>query len=373
MTSHGLFSNADTVTDRAHLDIALASGTKLRVKFGIDPTAPDLHLGHAVILRKLRAFQDAGHTAILILGDFTATIGDPTGKSTTRPPLSKKQVEENLAHYLAHAGKIINIERTEIRHNSEWLTGELVLSLLPKASVQQALHRADFKKRIEEGNEISVAELVYPILQGYDSVAIQADLELGGTDQLFNLLMGRQLQKECGVAEQDILTMPLLEGTDGVRKMSKSFGNYIGIGDAPDEMFGKIMSIPDELMPKYFALLTDIDMPKDIKPCDQKLLLAQTITAWLHGEKAGDSAKKNFIAVHAKGEIPKDIPAIAIHEGDTIIETLIAAGVESKSEARRLIEQGGVKIDGIVADMQARITHGATLQIGKLKFFKIQK
>lgn len=376
MPAPALFNNAVDIADRAHLEIALASGAKLRIKFGIDPTAPNLHLGHAVVLRKLRAFQDAGHTAVLIIGDCTAMIGDPTGKSATRVPLTKEQVDANCAEYLAQAGKIIDVQKAEIRRNSEWLNGELVLRLLPHASVQQALHRADFRKRMEEGSEISVSELVYPLLQGYDSVAVNADLELGGTDQLFNLLMGRQMQKEFSAPEQDVMTMPLLEGTDGVRKMSKSFGNYIGLDDAPAEMFGTIMSVPDALMPKYFALLTDIPMPADMKPRDTKALLAHTITAWLHGEGAAAEAEKAFESRFGKKEIPRDMPEITIHEGTDIADMLLTAGVQSKAEARRLIKQGGVKIDGVAVtqtDTPFTIQTGAVLQIGKLKLFRIRK
>ncbi len=376
MQPNALFKNAEDIADKAHLEVALASGGKLRVKFGIDPTAPDLHLGHAVVLRKLRAFQDAGHQAVLIIGDFTAMIGDPTGKSATRHPLTKEQVRSNLAEYLAQAGKILDIKKVEVRNNSEWLTGELVLQLLPHASVQQALHRADFKKRMEEGSAISVSELVYPLLQGYDSVAISAGLELGGTDQLFNLLMGRQVQKEFGKPEQDVLTMPLLEGTDGVRKMSKSFGNYIGLNDAPEDMFGKIMSVPDTLMPKYFSLLTDISMPADLAPRDAKALLARTITAWLHGEDAAQKAEETFTSRFGKKEIPQDMPEITAGDASDIVEILIAAGIKSKAEARRLIEQGGVKIDGtaiVQTEVPFTVKDGAVLQIGKLKFFRIKK
>ena len=376
MSAHHLFDNAVDIADKAHLETALAVGKPLRVKFGIDPTAPDLHLGHAVILRKLRAFQDAGHTAVLIVGDFTAMIGDPSGKSATRSTLTKEHVKSNLETYLAQAGKIIDIKKAEIRNNSEWLTGELVLQLLPQASVQQALHRADFKKRMDEGSEISVSELVYPLLQGYDSVAMNADLELGGTDQLFNLLMGRQMQKELGKPQQDIMTLPLLEGTDGTRKMSKSFGNYIGLNDAPADMFGKIMSAPDALMPKYFALLTDIPMPADAKPRDAKTLLARAIVAWLYDSTAADNAEKAFAAQFGKKEIPKDMPDLQIRETDGIIEILVAAGVKSKTEARRLMKQGGVKINGatvVQPEEHPAVKDGVVLQIGKLKFFRIKK
>lgn len=376
MPTPALFDNAVDIADRAHLEIALASASKLRVKFGIDPTAPDLHLGHAVVLRKLRAFQDAGHTAVLVIGDFTAMIGDPTGKSATRVPLTKEQVTANFHSYMDQAKKILDIKNLEHEFNSKWLTGELVVQLLPRASVQQALHRADFKKRIEEGSELSVAELTYPLLQGYDSVAVKADLELGGTDQLFNLLMGRQIQKEFAVPEQDIMTMPLLEGTDGSRKMSKSFGNYIGLNDAPEDMFGKLMSVPDELMPKYFALLTDMAFPKDMKPRDAKALLARTITAWLHSGEAANTAEEAFTNRFSKKELPNEMEEIAAGDASNSVELLLLAGIKSKAEARRLIEQSGVKMDGVViteADAPLKVMDGAVLQIGKLKFFRIRK
>jgi tyrosyl-tRNA synthetase len=374
---HPLLRGAVDVVERESLEAALAAGKRLRVKLGIDPTAPDLHLGHAVLLRKLRSFQDAGHAAVLIIGDFTATIGDPSGKSAARPPLTESQVRDNMRAYLAQAGKILDTAALEVRRNSEWLGDSFrtILSLLRAASVQQALHRADFAKRMEEGNEISIIELVYPLLQGYDSVAIGADLELGGTDQLFNVLMGRQVQKEFGKPAQHIATMPLLEGTDGVRKMSKSAGNYIALADAPADMYGKIMSVPDALMPKYFELLTDLSFPHDLPPREAKGLLARTIVAWLHGAEEARTAEEAFIKQFAKKETPEDAPELRITDnGLGITELLTAAGVKSKSEARRLIEQGGVSLDGApVTDpgTAAAYRNGSVLQIGKRHFFKI--
>ncbi len=374
-----IFDNAESIADKAHLESALASGKKLRVKFGIDPTAPDLHLGHAVVLRKLRAFQDAGHQAILVIGDFTAMIGDPTGKTTTRPTLTKEQVKKNLDTYLAQAGMILDSKTLEIRHNSEWLGDSLpkLIELMSKVSIQQVLHRADFKKRMGDDTDISMLEILYPLLQGYDSVAIQADVELGGTDQTFNMLMGRRIQRAFNVPEQDVMTLPLIEGTDGEHKMSKSLGNYIALTDTPSAMFGKIMSLPDALMPKYFALLTDTPMPADTKPRDTKALLARTIVAMYHSTEAGENAEREFTNVHGKKEIPADMPELYV-VGDNlkITDVLLLAEVKSKAEARRLIEQGGVKIDGIaVTDPDGTITVSGSpvLQIGKLKFFRIRK
>lgn len=374
-----LFDNAVDSADKAHLEAALASGKKLRVKFGIDPTAPDLHLGHAVVLRKLRAFQDAGHQAVLIIGDFTAMIGDPTGKSTTRPTLTKEQVKTNLDTYLAQAGAILDIKTLEIRHNSEWLSESLpkLIELMGKVSIQQVLHRADFKKRMGEDVDISMLEIMYPLLQGYDSVAVQADVELGGTDQTFNMLMGRRVQRAFNVPEQDVITLPLIEGTDGEHKMSKSLGNYIALTDTPTDMFGKIMSLPDAVMPKYFALLTDIPMPTDTKPRDTKALLARRVVATYHGTQAGEDAEKEFASVHGKKEMPADMPEIYVTDNEIkIIDLLLLAEVKSKAEARRLIEQGGVKIDGsAITDPEGLIAVSGSpaLQIGKLKFFRVKK
>lgn len=374
-----IFDNAVDIADKAHLEAALKSGKKLRVKFGIDPTAPDLHLGHAVVLRKLRAFQDAGHQAVLIIGDFTAMIGDPTGKTTTRPTLTKEQVKANLDTYLAQAGAILDTTTLEIRHNSEWLTGSLpkLIELMGKVSIQQVLHRADFKKRMEGETDISMLEIMYPLLQGYDSVAVGADVELGGTDQTFNMLMGRRVQRAFDVPEQDVMTLPLIEGTDGEHKMSKSLGNYIALTDDPSSMFGKIMSLPDGLMPKYFALLTDVPMPTDTKPRDTKALLARTIVAMYHGAEAGEAAEREFISVHGKKEMPADMPEIYVtDESIKIIDLLLLAEVKSKAEARRLIEQGGVKIDGVAVtnpEGSVAVAGGPVLQIGKLKFFRVKK
>ncbi len=378
MKPSSLFADAEEIADKAHLEAALASGKKLRVKFGIDPTAPDLHLGHTVPLRKLRAFQDAGHQAVLIIGDFTAMIGDPTGKSVTRPTLTKDEVAANLETYLAQAGRVVDISKAEIRRNSEWLGESLprLIELMSKVTVQQVLHRGDFKKRIAEDADISMLEILYPLMQGYDSVAVKADVELGGTDQTFNMLMGRRVQRAFGMDEQDVMMLPLIEGTDGEKKMSKSLGNYIALNDAPDDMFGKIMSAPDALMPKYFALLTDVAMPEGASPRDAKALLARTLTTMYHGAGAGERAEADFIRKFSKGGLPTDMPDLYLTEAEVpIIALLMLAEVKSKAEARRLVEQGGVKIAGAAQanpDATIAITDGDVLQIGKLKAFRLK-
>ena len=293
-----LTQGVEEVIVKEHLEDRLKKGDKLRVKFGIDPTAPDLHLGHTVPLRKLRQFQDAGHKAVLIIGDFTAMIGDPTGRSEERKPLTAKEVKQNLKKYLKQAGKVLNIKKAEIHYNSEWLKKNMdtLLEIMRSGSMQQVLHRADFKKRLSENQDITFLEVMYPLLQGYDSVAVKADVEIGGTDQKFNLLMGRRVQRHFGMAEQDVMTLPLLEGTDGVKKMSKSADNYISLDAEPDDMFGKTMRIPDNLIDKYYTLLTDANPPAGGQnPREAKLELAKIIVGMYHGEKAGEKAKENFI------------------------------------------------------------------------------
>jgi len=369
----------EEIIERHHLEEALQSGKKLRVKFGIDPTAPNLHLGHTVPLRKLRQFQEAGHRVVLIIGDFTATIGDPSGRSEERKPLSEKEVKENMKKYLNEAGKVIDIKKTEIHYNSEWHKKEglkAILSLAKAASVQQVLKRADFQKRMAAGKEISLLEAFYPLLQGYDSVKVRADVEIGGTDQKFNLLMGRQVQKYFNMKEQDIMMLPLIEGTDGVRKMSKSYGNYIAISEKSKEMFGKIMSIPDSLIEKYFLLLTDAEPQKNLGLYENKKRLARKIVAVYHGSKAATAAEEEFIKVFSKKEMVENFPELKVNnEQMEILEILIAAGIKSKSEARRLIDQKAVEINGEVKNNPKEIIllrGGETLKIGKKKFFKIK-
>lgn len=363
------------VVDRSHLAKALSSGRKLRVKLGIDPTSPDLHLGHAVLLRKLRQFQDLGHQAVLIIGDFTGTIGDPSGRDKTRPPLTDMEVRANMKKYLAQAGKIVNVKNAEVRKNSEWYKRgglKTLLELARAATVQQVLEREDFQKRMRGGNEITVLEELYSLLQGYDSVAVKADVELGGTDQTFNLLMGRRVQRHFKMPEQDILTVPLIEGTDGVRKMSKSYGNYIGITEKPNEMFGKLMAIPDALIPKYRETLTDLDELHG-NPRDQKLALAETIVAWLHSPVAAAKAREAWIKTFSKKEMPSEMEKIKVKRGATLLDAVRAAGVASNSEAMRLFAQGAVKQNGVVVkDHKKTAAHGDVLKIGKKKFVKIK-
>ncbi len=367
----------DEIIVEDHLKKELESGRKLRVKLGIDPTSPDLHLGHTVVLRKLKQFQELGHKIVLIIGDFTGQIGDPSGRSESRVPLSENEIKGHMKDYLDQAGKVIDVKKTEVRYNSEWHEKDglkKMLELMRSATVQQILKREDFQKRLSEDAEISLLETVYPLLQGYDSVAIKADIELGGTDQKFNLLVGRRVQRHFGMAEQDIMTVPLIEGTDGVKKMSKSYGNYIGLNDEPNDMFGKIMAIPDVLIEKYFTYLTDIDQPKDLGPYESKMLLAETIVEMYHLKKS-KKAKEEFINAFSKNEIPANIPELKVKNKEiNIIDLLIQSGVESRSEARRLVEQGAIEIGGeIKRDYKEDLilAGGEILKRGKRNFFRI--
>ncbi len=373
-----LTRGVEEVIVKSHLEGLLRSGKKLRVKLGIDPTAPDLHLGHTVPLIKLGQFQKAGHKIVLIIGDFTATIGDPSGRTEARKPLLEKQVKLNMKKYISFAGKIINIKKTEIRYNSEWFKSggvKLFLELAKGASVQQILKREDFKKRLALGNDVSVLESLYPLFQGYDSVAVKADVEIGGRDQKLNLLMGRRVQRFFGMPEQDIMTFPLIEGTDGVRKMSKSYGNYVALDEKPNEMFGRITSIPDSLIKIYFEALTDVDAPKGLSSYKSKLLLAETIVGMYHSASTAKRAKEEFIRVFSKKEMPKEMPALRLKAPNLqLIDLLIRAGVKSKNEARRLIMQDGVKINGETKNNPNEKTAfrgGEILRIGKHRFFKI--
>jgi tyrosyl-tRNA synthetase len=365
-----------------------ATSTPLRVKLGLDPTAPDIHLGHTVVLNKLRQLQDLGHTVIFLIGDFTSMIGDPSGRNSTRPPLTREQIEANAQTYYAQASMVLDPERTEIRYNSEWcdpLGARGMIELASRYTVARMMEREDFTQRFRNGVSISVHEFLYPLMQGYDSVALKADLELGGTDQKFNLLVGRELQKEYGQEPQCILTMPLLVGTDGVEKMSKSKGNYIGITDSAENMFGKLMSISDDLMWSYFELLSfksiaDIHalraQVKDGRnPRDIKVTLAQEIVDRFHGPGAGQRALESFEAQFKQGAIPENIPECDVGQGPIgILKVMRTAGlVGSGSEAQRNLEQGGVRIDGQkVADKGLLLTKGVyTLQVGKRKFARV--
>jgi tyrosyl-tRNA synthetase len=381
---------ADELLIEAELLEKLKKGQPLRIKAGFDPTAPDLHLGHTVLINKLRQFQDLGHQVLFLIGDFTGMIGDPTGKSATRPPLTAEQVAENAKSYTAQVFKILKPEQTEVVFNSKWLS-ELgaagMLKLAASHTVARMLERDDFSKRYKSNQPIAIHEFLYPLLQGYDSVALKADVELGGTDQKFNLLMGRELQKQAGMAQQCVLTMPLLEGLDGVNKMSKSLGNYIGIAEAPEVIFAKIMSISDELMWRYIELLSfasleaiakwKADVAAGQNPRDIKVQFAQEIVARFHSVADAEKALTDF-QTRAKGGIPDDVPEISLTiEGDSIgiAQLLKMAGlVESTSEAYRAMEQGGVKIDSEkVSDRQLQLAKGQSLvaQVGKRKFANV--
>jgi tyrosyl-tRNA synthetase len=361
----------------------VTKGRPLRVKFGVDPTSPDIHLGHCVVLTKLRAFQDAGHTVVLIIGDYTARVGDPSGRDATRPVLSDEQIEANAHTYQEQAFTVLDRERTELRRNSEWLRMESdeLLGLVRRFTVARLLERDDFTRRMAEAQAISALELLYPVLQGYDSVAVEADVELGGTDQTFNLLFGRDVQEAYGQAPQSILTMPILPGTDGVRKMSKSYDNYVGVTDPPEEMFGKLMSIPDAVMGQYYLLLLSEPLDPDRHPGEAKRELARRLVARFHGEGAGDAAEARFDQVHVRRELPDEIPVarVSASDGESVhLPALIAAEFElSTSEARRLIQQGGVKLDGEVVDADTLEREpselvGRVLQVGKRRFRRLE-
>jgi tyrosyl-tRNA synthetase len=368
----------------------LKKGMPLRIKAGFDPTAPDLHLGHTVLINKLRHFQDLGHQVLFLIGDFTGMIGDPTGKSATRPPLTKEQVAENAKSYAEQVFKILDKDKTEIVFNSTWLTdlgAAGMLKLAASLTVARMLERDDFSKRFKSNQPIAIHEFMYPLLQGYDSVALKADLELGGTDQKFNLLMGRELQKQAGQAQQCVLTMPLLEGLDGVNKMSKSLNNYIGINEPPEIIFAKLMSISDDLMWRYIHLLSfesletiakwRADVAAGENPRNVKVRFAQEIVARFHNQADAERALNDF-QTRAKGGVPEDVPEVSVDIGSQsigIAQLLKMAGlVESTSEAYRAIEQGGVKLDSEkVTDKNLQLNKGAKVvaQVGKRKFAKI--
>jgi tyrosyl-tRNA synthetase len=382
---------AEEILVEEELIAKLKEGRPLRIKLGMDPTAPDIHLGHTVILNKLRAFQDLGHEVILLIGDFTALVGDPSGKNATRPPLSEEAIKENALTYAEQAFKILDPVRTRIEYNSTWLkelgaTG--MIKLAAKQTVARMLERDDFKKRYANGQSIAIHEFLYPLLQGYDSVALKADVELGGTDQKFNLLMGRELQKDAGQPTQCVLMMPLLVGLDGVKKMSKSSGNYIGVHDAPNDMFGKIMSISDELMWSYYELLSTRPLAEitqfkadiaanTLNPRDVKIWLAKELIARYHDEAAAEAAHNDFTQRFSKNAIPDEMPEVTVSapaEGIAVGNLLKeAALVETTSEALRMIKQNAVKRDGeVVADGKLLVTAGtAVWQVGKRKFARI--
>lgn len=368
----------------------LKSGRPLRVKLGCDPTAPDLHLGHTVVLNKLRQFQDLGHEVLFLIGDFTGMIGDPSGKNETRPPLTREQVQENALTYQKQVFKILDPKKTTIMFNSEWMNTLSPADLIRLAStytVARMLERDDFHKRYTTGQAIAIHEFLYPLLQGYDSVAMKADIELGGTDQKFNLLMGRELQKHFNQKPQVIITLPLLPGLDGIKKMSKSLGNYIGIDESADQIFGKVMSISDETMWLWYELisfrtLTEIQKLRDdvvngMNPRDVKFLLAEELVARFHGQAAGEQARQHFIAQFQKGQLPEDMPEVEINveNGVLIANVMKSSGlVESTSEAVRLLQQGAVRLDGEkIQDRSLIINEKKTiiLQVGKRRFAKV--
>ena len=381
----------DELLIEAELVDRLKSGRPLRVKAGFDPTAPDLHLGHTVLINKLRQLQELGHQVVFLIGDFTGMIGDPTGKNATRPPLSRADVERNAQTYREQVFKILDPARTEVAFNSAWMNAlgaSDMIRLAATHTVARMLERDDFGKRYRNNQPIAIHEFLYPLVQGYDSVALKADLELGGTDQKFNLLMGRELQKQFGQPPQCILTMPLLEGLDGVNKMSKSLGNYVGINEPATEIFGKLMSVSDELMWRYIELLSfeplavvrgwKREVEGGRNPRDIKVIFAQEIVARFHSRAEAERALADFEARFRQGEIPADLPEVALAagaEGLPIAQVLKAAGLTaSTSEALRMIDQGGVKLDGEkVSDKALRLTAGRTvvLQVGKRKFARI--
>lgn len=376
---------------KAKLERSAKTAKPLRVKLGLDPTAPDIHVGHTVVIRKLRAFQDLGHTVIFLIGDFTGMIGDPSGKNVTRPPLSREEVNANAETYKRQMFKLLDPEKTELRFNGEWMdkfTSADFIKLCAKTTVKQILERDDFTKRLNEEKPISLHELLYPLVQGYDSVALNADIELGGTDQKFNLLMGRNLQREFDQEPQVVITTPLLEGLDGVNKMSKSLNNYIGIDESPNDMFGKVMSITDELMWRYYDLVTDLT-PAEIarlkseietgkNPRDVKVNLAKLIIKDFHSAAAANEAEDEFNRRFVKKEVPDDIAEVTIpSQVYRLADLVVASGlVETKGEAKRLIEQGGVKINGekastATAEIDMTNVNSIVLQVGKLKFARL--
>ncbi|WP_413853585.1 tyrosine--tRNA ligase [Candidatus Ruminimicrobium bovinum] len=360
----------------------LSSGKKLRIKLGVDPTAPDLHLGHSVIINKLKVFQDLGHQIVFLIGDFTARIGDPSGRSATRPMMTEEQIMKNIKTYQEQVFKILDKNKTEVVFNSKWLNAlgiEGLLKLASKHTVAQMLVRDDFEKRFKADIPISIVEFMYPLLQAYDSVALNADVELGGNDQKFNLLLGRDMQRDAGQEPQVVITMPLLVGTDGVKKMSKSYKNYIALNDTPGEMFGKLMSISDELMMVYYELLTQEDLAqvKQMHPKEAKMKLGEIIVERYHGKEAAENAKNEFNKIFARKDLPTEIEEYKCDKDKIKLSELLFVSkmVSSKNEARRLIEQGGAKVEGnkITSDTEIEIKDGIILQAGKRKFKKIIK
>jgi tyrosyl-tRNA synthetase len=377
-----LARNAVDCLPEGELERRLALGRPLRVKLGIDPTAPDIHLGFTVVLQKLREFQDLGHTVVLIVGDYTARVGDPSGRSTIRPMLEPAEIDANARTFQEQALTVLSEDSLEVRFNNEWLDMRMedLFKLARTATVAQLLERQDFSDRFGAGEPISILELLYPLLQGYDSVAVRADVELGGTDQKFNLLLGRDIQRAYGQPEQVIMTMPLLTGTDGERKMSKSFGNYVGVTEAPQEMYGKTMSIPDESLPSWYELLIGVQAPADLGPRDAKRALARVLVARFHGDDAARSAEEAFDRQFVRHEIPEDVQELEWQRDGTVVHLpalLAQAFGVSTSEARRSLDQGGVRIDGQPVaggelDVDPERIDGKVLQLGKRRFVRVR-
>ena len=387
---HSLLSRGvSEVIVKGELENKLKEGKKLRIKFGVDPTKPDIHLGHTAVLLKLKKFQEDGHTVIFLIGDYTTKIGDPSGRNSIRPMLSNEEIKTNAETYFKQVGKILDTEKTEIRYNSEWfakMDPAEIFKITSKFTVQQVIERDDFQKRLKSGSDIALHELFYPVMQAYDSIQLHSDVEIGGTDQKFNMLAGRNLQKKMGETQQDIITIKLLVGTDGKEKMSKSLGNYIAITDAPGDMFGKIMSIPDSLIMDYYELCTEIsdDELKNIEskissnPRDTKAELAKIIVAMYHSKDDAGKAAGEFDRVFKNRERPSEMPEIKIKLSECKLEELLVKCelAASKSEARRLIEQGAVEIDGkkiIVPEESIQIKDEMIVQVGKRRFVKIKK
>lgn len=372
---------ASEIISEGELASKISGGRPLRIKFGVDPTSPDIHLGHTVVLNKLRAFQELGHKVIFIVGDFTAKIGDPSGRAETRPMLDEKDILVNSATYVEQVFKVLDGDKTEVVHNSHWLYPlgtDGILKLARSATVAQMLHRADFAERFKKGADITMLEFLYPLLQGYDSVAVAADVEIGGTDQKFNLLVGRDLQKNAGQEPQVVITMPILEGLDGVKKMSKSYGNHVALNDTPRDMFGKIMSISDEMMLRWYELLTSEDLAavRAAHPRDAKARLAAIIVGRYHGDVAAAAATEEFDKIFRQRGLPDDIAEYAVSaSGEKLVSELLVESsmAPSKSEARRLITQGAVRIAGEKINKDATVPRGADfiLQAGKKNFKKI--
>jgi tyrosyl-tRNA synthetase len=374
-----LTRNAVDSLPEGGLEAKLKEGRPLRVKLGIDPTAPDIHLGFTVVLQKLREFQQLGHTVVLIVGDYTARVGDPSGRSSTRPMLSGEEIDRNAETFVSQALTVLSEENLEVRRNGEWLDmrAEDLFRLMRTTTVARILERDDFAKRWAAHAPISMLETLYPLLQGYDSVAVRADVELGGTDQKFNLLLGRDVQSAYGQPEQAILTMPLLVGIDGERKMSKSYGNYVGVAEPPDEIYGKTLSLPDEALATWYSLLLGEELAPDAPPREAKRALATALVARFHGEAAANAAEDRFHRVFVDREVPDDAPEVAFRaDGSVHVPALVRAAFGlSSSEARRLVTQGGVKLNGSpveALDVPAGAVDGAVLQVGKRRFARVR-